>query len=278
MAYIENGPVRLYVEHLQGKGSHEGGHPLLLLHGGIVGTKASSRLREYMGLLAPLRGTDMPLFLFDRRGCGRSDAAFFAHSWQAYREDVGRVLQHIGSSQVVLMGSSFGAAIALSYALEHPERVKALVLDAVTGGAANPLHRQLYAVQRQWVAEHGVERWLEWLRQRGRPWLDPWTERAKSDEAFRSELANCPRDRVVTALSNMEKLVPQDDAPLGIEWPSLRELALPMLIVAGDDALHPRRLAMEMASRARSAQLCLPRGGAEETEAHILPFLKWASF
>src|SRR5262249_40904422 len=62
---------------------------------------------------------------YDRRGYGRSPAATAAFSPE---EDLLRVMEGTHVSRATLVGSSSGTALALDFALAHPDRVEALAL------------------------------------------------------------------------------------------------------------------------------------------------------
>jgi pimeloyl-ACP methyl ester carboxylesterase len=62
---------------------------------------------------------------YDMRGFGRTRAPAMDYSG---RDDLDRLLDHLGVERVILLGCSMGGALALDYTLEHPERVAALVL------------------------------------------------------------------------------------------------------------------------------------------------------
>jgi pimeloyl-ACP methyl ester carboxylesterase len=64
---------------------------------------------------------------YDVRGIGGSSPpdGSFSHS-----DDLHALLQSIGIARASLVGLSFGAAVAIDFALDHPEMVQALVLAA----------------------------------------------------------------------------------------------------------------------------------------------------
>jgi pimeloyl-ACP methyl ester carboxylesterase len=74
---------------------------------------------------------------FDARGHGRSEAPADPDAYrpEAFVADVGRVLDRVGADRAVVGGLSMGAAVAVRFALAHPERVRALVLAAFPPGA-----------------------------------------------------------------------------------------------------------------------------------------------
>jgi class 3 adenylate cyclase len=70
-----------------------------------------------------------PIF-FDRRGTGASDG-LLSHAmptWEEWAEDIGAVLDAVGSTEAVLSAELDAGPFAILYAALHPERVKALVL------------------------------------------------------------------------------------------------------------------------------------------------------
>ena len=68
------------------------------------------------------------LILFDKRGTGVSDRHGEFATLETRMEDVGAVLDAVGSSEAVILGSADGCAMAVLYAATYPERTKALAL------------------------------------------------------------------------------------------------------------------------------------------------------
>jgi len=65
---------------------------------------------------------------YDPRGCGMSDRHVENLSIPAWHEDLEAVAASIEEPRFVLLGLSQGGALAVAYALKHPERVSHLVL------------------------------------------------------------------------------------------------------------------------------------------------------
>lgn len=79
--------------------------------------------------------------LFDQRGCGRSrplasepDADLSANTTNHLVADIERLREHLNVKQWTVVGASWGVTLGLVYAQRHPERVRAMVLGAVTAG------------------------------------------------------------------------------------------------------------------------------------------------
>ena len=82
-------------------------------------------------------GQSFRLILHDKRGTGLSDHGGQFPTFETRMEDVRAVLDAIGSTSAVLLGSHDGCSMAILYAATYPERTKAMVLfHPVTGPAA----------------------------------------------------------------------------------------------------------------------------------------------
>jgi len=68
------------------------------------------------------------LVRYDMRGCGRSDWDADDFSLDAWVEDLELVVDSAGLDRFPLVGHSHGGAIAIAYAVRHPERVSRLFL------------------------------------------------------------------------------------------------------------------------------------------------------
>src|SRR5438874_3451176 len=78
------------------------------------------------------------LFYYDQRGSGRSplDAGVAPASWQEHVADLDAVRVHLGGAPLTLVGYSWGALLAMLYALEHRDRVAKLALISPAPAAA----------------------------------------------------------------------------------------------------------------------------------------------
>ena len=77
---------------------------------------------------------------YDQRGCGLSDWNVSAFSVDAWVSDLEAVVDTLGLDRFPLIGMSQGGAIAMTYALRHPEKVSRLVL--VGAYARGMAHRE----------------------------------------------------------------------------------------------------------------------------------------
>ncbi|MBU9698005.1 prolyl aminopeptidase [Rhodobacteraceae bacterium HSP-20] len=113
---------RIYVEQC---GNPEG-IPVVVLHGG-PGGGCSPAMRRYFD------PTAFRVILFDQRGCGRSrpHASVIQNTTWHLVSDIEVIRKELGISRWVCFGGSWGATLALVYAISHPERVSAMVLRGV---------------------------------------------------------------------------------------------------------------------------------------------------
>ena len=113
---------RVYVEQC----GRADGVPVLVLHGG-PGGGCSPAMRRYF---------DPEVYrvvLFDQRGCGRSrpHASVHANTTWDLVADIEVIRATLGIEKFILFGGSWGATLALIYALTHPDCVRHLVLRGV---------------------------------------------------------------------------------------------------------------------------------------------------
>jgi pimeloyl-ACP methyl ester carboxylesterase len=111
--YLEHAGARL---HWRGEGQ---GPCVVLLHGWALDLTS-------WNLLAPMLAAHFTVLRFDRRGFGLSEGVADIHR---NVDDLRAVMDAAGAQQAALVGMSQGARLALHFALAHPARVSALVLD-----------------------------------------------------------------------------------------------------------------------------------------------------
>jgi 3-oxoadipate enol-lactonase len=101
------------------------GRPLVLLHPGV----GDSRIWDPV---LPALAEKYRVIRYDARGFGQSPAPTVKHS---LLRDLISVLGHYDIERAAIVGCSQGGATALGFALDHPERVPALVLlcPGITG-------------------------------------------------------------------------------------------------------------------------------------------------
>jgi esterase len=109
--------VRLYYE------EHGTGAPILCIHG------TSSSAMMWRGAAVDALARLGRVIIYDRRGCTRSERPEpYETSVPQHAEDAAALLEALDASPALLIGRSYGGAVAIGVALRHPERVRALAL------------------------------------------------------------------------------------------------------------------------------------------------------
>ncbi|MEM9970733.1 MAG: prolyl aminopeptidase [Pseudomonadota bacterium] len=113
---------RVYVEQC---GAPDG-VPVIVLHGG-PGGGCSPAMRRYFD------PEHYRIVLFDQRGCGRSrpHSSVEANTTWHLVGDIERIRETLGIDRWIVFGGSWGATLALIYAITHPTRVAHLALRGV---------------------------------------------------------------------------------------------------------------------------------------------------
>jgi pimeloyl-ACP methyl ester carboxylesterase/DNA-binding winged helix-turn-helix (wHTH) protein len=87
-------------------------------------------------------GRDHRLVRYDERGTGLSDWSVEKLDFASWVDDLEAVVDAVGAERFDLLGISQGVAVAIAYAVRHPERVRRLVLFGgyARGWAKRPNH------------------------------------------------------------------------------------------------------------------------------------------
>ena len=119
--FVEVDGVRLHwVERGQGQ-------PLVLLHG-----MASMALDFMLSPLVPRAARKYRVIVFDRPGYGHSTRPRDGRDWgpEEHARLIHAALRKMGVERPIVLGDSWASQVALAMALDHPEHVRSLVLEA----------------------------------------------------------------------------------------------------------------------------------------------------
>lgn len=104
------------------------GEPLILLHGnGEDGGYFEHQLDYFSDRYR--------VIAVDTRGHGQSPRGSLPFTIQQFCCDLCRFMERLGLADAILLGFSDGANIAMAFAMQHPDKVKALILN---GGNLDP--------------------------------------------------------------------------------------------------------------------------------------------
>lgn len=119
--YVNSGTEKLWTS------ADGNGLPLLLCNGG-------PGLCDYLGDVAEMVTDITRVIRWEQRGCGRSDSSD-TYSIDQTLKDMEAIRKHYGYEKWFVGGHSWGADLALMYALEYPQRVIGSI--CIAGGRMN---------------------------------------------------------------------------------------------------------------------------------------------
>ena len=227
------------------------GAPIVLLHG------LSATRRNVVQGSRRLARDGYRLIAYDARGHGASSPAP-RYSYPDLVDDLRAVLADLGLERVALAGSSMGAATAMAFALEAPERVAALIqiMPAYTGYArTGNVERDEWERMASGLERGGIEAFVDVAMPAGAE--QSWRGLARDAIRQRMERHEHPE-----AVAKALREIPRSVAWKGLE--PLERLDVPVLIVASRDErdnLHPLAVAQEYERRLPRAQLVVEQKG-----------------
>ncbi|SCG34776.1 proline iminopeptidase [Micromonospora humi] len=202
---------------------------------------------DYLDPVARLLDEHARVVRWDQRGCGRSERRG-PYTVARFVADLDAVRERLAGPRTVLLGHSWGAHLALRYALDHPERVSHLIYVSGTGIDADRgwhphyernLRRRLGARLDRWEALGARDRTpaeeREWaVLQWSADFADPDAGLRHAEEMATPWLGlNRDCNRAINAEVKRELR----EADLTARC---RALDLPVLIVDGPEDIRPR--------------------------------------
>jgi pimeloyl-ACP methyl ester carboxylesterase len=220
------------------------GETLVLIHAGFVDSRMwDDQWNAFTERYRVIR--------FDQRGFGKSDPA---QGPVSRRADLLRLLDTLDVEHAALLGCSMGGQVAMDAALEHPERVSALIVASATpsgfelqGGPPRYLMEMMDAAQKadlQRTSDLQIRIWVD----------GPSREPEQVDSSVRRRAAEMNRIPVQNSTFFIADTQPIDplDPPASTR---LNEIRMPTLIIAGAlDDPELLRAADLMASEIKGAQ------------------------
>ncbi len=102
------------------------GKPIIFLHGG-PGGGTNPKQRQFFD------PKHYQIILFDQRGCGQSKplGETNGNTTQNLLSDMEAIRKHFDIKCWIIFGGSWGSALALAYATQYPETIKALILRGI---------------------------------------------------------------------------------------------------------------------------------------------------
>ena len=244
------------------------GQPLLVLHGGPDFDH---------GYLLPDRdrlADAFQLIYYDQRGRGRSADGVRAEDVTLVSdvEDVDRVREYFRLASTGLLGHSWGAVLALEYALRHPDRVSHLILMNPAPASASDvadLHR--YYLEKIGAAEMSRQRALvqSAAYQQGDPeavaarYRIHFKPALKRPEHYEKLMATMKSGFVAQGKQGIVKARAVEDRLMHDTWeltgydlmPKLASLRMPTLVIWGDYDFIPASIPTHIAQAIPGSRL-----------------------
>jgi 3-oxoadipate enol-lactonase len=233
------------------------------LHYEVLGRPTADPVLMIQGLGADLSGWMLQRLTFstcyrtiavDNRGSGRSDKPFGRYSLHQMAADAVAVLDDAGIEAAHVMGASMGGAVAQILAVEHPDRVRSIVL-ACTACRHHQWRRELLA---EWAAIAN-ERGMREVARRALPWLVGPRSLRRFWPALNALGPLTTRVPPHAFTSQVRAILDADDSMRH----TLAGIAVPTLVVVGNqDILTPRGDSEELAELIPTAELVVIAGAA----------------
>lgn len=252
MGLVSIGDAELFTE------SFGEGEPLLL----VAGLGGSGKF--WVNQVEPL-SEHFNVILHDHRGVGRSSAAPVVSAAEGMAKDLVRLMDALGIESAHLVGHSTGGAIGQHIALNHPERLKSLVLSASWAGPT-PLFIDTFKARRDVLINCGVRQYMMMGTLLATPSWFLADRFAGADEFLEGRIADFPGLDV--ELARLNAVMTHD-----LRY-RVHEISVPTgVICAHDDQLTPPSMSEELAERIPGAKLSmLERGG------HFCPATNTAAY
>ncbi|MFN8467739.1 MAG: alpha/beta hydrolase [Caldilineaceae bacterium] len=214
--YVKNGSAFLYYE-LAGEGQ-----PIVLIHAGVADSRQwNNEFADFAQNYRVLR--------YDLRGYGKSNPVDGEFS---HLDDLTALLDYLAFQQpTVLVGCSMGGGLALDFALEHPGRVKALVLVGSNPSGFEldvPNHPKAAAAAEAYnagnldlVAELEAQVWFDGMGRTPQ----------QVDQAMRKLALEMNRHALAHDAKHLGKCLPNGERPGAGR---LEELKVPVLVIIGE--------------------------------------------
>lgn len=122
--YVDLGPSGEAGEDRENRGEASGLPPVVLIHG------ASVNLRDMKMALGDILAQDRRVIAIDRPGRGYSERGVDGWRLDHQARAINDIVRELGLVDPIIVGQSFGGAVALSYAINHADDMSGLILLA----------------------------------------------------------------------------------------------------------------------------------------------------
>ena len=230
------------------------GTPIALTPGGRQGMEAVRGLAERLA-------SQYRVIIHDRRNCGASDVIIGGElsEQEIWADDLHELLKQLNASPAYIGGGSAGCRVSLLLAIRHPETVKGLLLWHVTGGAiaAERLGYNYYELFMDIAIRDGMKGIVE---------SEFFGERVKQNPSNQERLLAMNTKEFIGMMQRWRSFFTADKPVIGATEAELKTIQVPMVIIPGDDDIHPKVVGENLHKILPHSELHPPLWSPEEAE------------
>jgi proline iminopeptidase len=245
-----------------------GADTVIAIHGG-----PGVDLESIAGDFGPLEAKHTVIY-YDQRGAGRSELPKDTTRLFVARQiaDLDEVRTHFGLKQVILVAHSYGPLLSASYAIAHPANVSKMVFFGPVPPRRGDFWKRMAVNMRPRLDSASSAQAADASRRLGKAGAsgaeitkacnDLWTinlrprlaEPARTQQLIKSDLCASSPSGIAYGLTTTNRVVMASYGDWDLR-PALRTLAIPTLIVHGEDEAIPMDLVEEWATSLPKATL-----------------------
>ncbi|MDB5956876.1 alpha/beta hydrolase [Ramlibacter sp.] len=226
---------------------------------------------EFRSFARKLAARGFRVLLHDRRNTGASDVLIEGEDGEEeiWADDLVLLLRHLDALPAFVGGTSSGARLSMLTYLRHPELVRGLLLMRITGGAfaAGRLPTMYYGQFIQAAKEGGMAAVCA---------TEQYQERIAANPRTRERLMAMDPQRYIAVMQHwLDIFLRGPRAPvLGMTEEAMRSIAVPTIVVPGNDNTHASANGLAAAEAIPGSVLF--RLPIADQDVPLLPFSDWA--
>jgi pimeloyl-ACP methyl ester carboxylesterase len=116
------------------------GEPLLMIPG------FGSTMENWGGTFVGILASQYHVYTYDPRGMGQSSDTNVTHTIPLYADDAAELMSALGYESMHVYGASMGSSTSQQLVIDHPDRVKKLILDSNTYSVKIPETKVLLGI------------------------------------------------------------------------------------------------------------------------------------